>query len=79
MGLGMWMMSSRKRWAEDFGIWKKGVSWDLDLDEASWFFGARLGQTSCLRQGAARGGSDGKVSIERNCVSLSLSPHVEKL
>ena len=30
---------ARKRWAEDFGIWKKTktVSWDLDLDEASWF------------------------------------------
>ena len=26
-----------KRWAEDFGIWKKTVSWDLGLDEASRF------------------------------------------
>ena len=30
----------RKRWAENFGdffLKKKAVSWDLRLDEASWF------------------------------------------
>ena len=37
MNWGCEWRHARKRWAEDFGIWKKTVSWDLDLDEASWF------------------------------------------
>ena len=41
-------------------------------------FGVRRGQTSSLRQRQHVVGSDGKVSIERNCVCVSLSPLVEK-
>ena len=64
-------------------FWIKAVSWDLDLDEASWFLGeagpvmdcgvrTRVGWVSELRA------DDGRtVSIEKLCVSLS--PCVEKL
>ena len=39
---------ARKRWAEDLGWFfeKKTVSWDLNLDEASWLFGPGRSQSS---------------------------------
>ena len=49
------------------------VSWGLRFDarRRKAIFGARRGKTSCLRRGRTWWRSDGKVSIERNCVSLS--------
>ena len=46
MGQGMWMTSCPE--AMGWGFWdlKKTVSWDLDLDEASWFFGPGWGRSS---------------------------------
>ena len=65
--------------AVDLGIWKKkAINWDLSLEEASRF--SELAKSRpvgvyemCRTWG---GGSEGKVSLERNCVSLS--PHVKK-
>ena len=46
-----------ERWAGILWDLKKNpVSWDSMLEEGSWFSGARRGQTSSLRRGAARGG-----------------------
>ena len=59
-------------------FWKKAVSWDLRLDEASWFSGlgeARPGQLG-LRDAPRVVGSDGTVSIVE---IVSLSPRVENL
>ena len=44
----MLMTSCPEATAEIFGdFWKKNpVSWDLNLDEASWFFGPKQGQSS---------------------------------
>ena len=49
--------------AEDLRDLKKTVSWDSSLEEGSRFLG--------LRNVPHVVGSDGKVSFERNCVSLS--------
>ena len=64
-------------------FWKKAVSWDLDLGEASWFFRTWQGQGSLWTVGCMRVGwvselraDDGRtVSIEK---IVSLSPRVEK-
>ena len=62
--------------AEDFGIKKKTVSWDLNFEQES-----RLSELAEARPVVSGGGrtwwvSEGKISIERNCVSLSL--HMSK-
>ena len=44
----------------------------FDLGRSKSIFGARRSQTNSLRRGPHVVGSDGKVSIERNCFSLSL-------
>ena len=55
-----------------FVILKKAVSWDLDIDEASWFFGPGRGQSSYGLGGAPHVvGSDGTVRIAKIvCLSL---------
>ena len=55
-----------------FGNLKKTVSWNLSLDEASRF--SELAEARPVVCGAVSHvvGSDGKVRIERNCVSLSV-------
>ena len=74
----MWMTSCPEAMGRDsYGFWIKAVSWDLDLDEASWFFGPefvdcvvrmRLGWVSELKV------DDGRtVSIEKLCLSLLVS------
>ena len=61
--------------AEDFGRFEKVSSWDLDSEREGSAFGARWSQTNLCATGAARdGGADGKVIIERICISL---PYVE--
>ena len=53
---------------------KKTVSWDLDLDEGSWFSGAHRGQTSSLRRDAARGEVRWKSQHRKKlCLSLLMS------
>ena len=68
----------RKRMRRILGILKKSVSWELDSEREGSTFGARRGQTNLCATGAARdgggGGADGKVIIERSCISL---PYVE--
>ena len=55
------------------------MSWDLDFDEASWFFGPGRDQSTYGLGGALHiVGSDGTVIIVE-IVCLSLSPHVENL
>ena len=49
MGLGMWMTSCPEAMGRGFWVIfekKKAVSWDLNLDETSWFFGPGRGQSS---------------------------------
>ena len=57
-------------------FWKKAVSWDSDLGEASWFLSlgkARpVGSTRCAARGLVRW----NIQHSRNCVSLS--PRTEK-
>ena len=56
-------------------IWKKSVSWELDSEREGSTFGIRWGQTNLCATGTARdGGANGKVIIERLCISL---PYVE--
>ena len=54
---------------EDLGIWKKVVSWDSTQEEGSRFLVRPVGvyEMCCTWWG-----SDGKVSLERKFVSLSL-------
>ena len=63
----------RKRARRILGISKKSVSWVLRSEEEGWLLLARSGFVA----GAARdgAGADGKVIIERLCISL---PYVEK-
>ena len=83
--LGMWMTSCPEAMVMDSLLfWIKAVSWDLDLDEASWFFGPEWGQSSYgLRSVHARWLSQWveswrwKNSQHRKIVSLS--PRVENL
>ena len=75
----MWMTSCTGSVHGGFeGIWKKSVSWELDSEEEGWLSLARRSQASGLVADATRigrgGGSDGKASIERLC----LSPYVKK-
>ena len=77
MGLGMWMTSGLEAMGWD-SLWFriKAVSWDWDLDGASW--DSSLGEaTPVVSAGCARAfvGSDETVSIEK---FVSLSPRVEK-
>ena len=51
---------------------KKPSELRFGLGRSKSIFGTHRGQTSSLRQRQHVVGSDGKVSIERNCVSLSL-------
>ena len=78
MDRGTWMTSCPE--AMGWGFWnlKKAGSWDLGLDEASRF--SELVEASPVVCGGVPHvvGSDGKVSIERNCVCLSLSLLVSK-
>ena len=63
--------------AEDFGGFEKSqLSWELDSEREGSTLGARWGQTNLCATGAARDGgrADGKVIIERLCISL---PYVE--
>ena len=71
MRLETWMMSCAE--AMGWGFWnlKKNSVLRFGLGRSKSIFGARRGQTSSLRWGATVVGSDGKVSPERNCVSLS--------
>ena len=52
-------------------FWKKGVSWDLKLDEASWFLdlgeASSVGSTRCAARDVARWNSP----HSKKCVSLS--------
>ena len=58
-----------------WGFWKKWVSWVPGSEEDGWLSLARRSQAGGLVAGAhVMGGGDGKVSIERLC----LSPYVEK-
>ena len=67
---------------EDFRRFEKVSSWEVDSKREGSTFGARWGQTNLCGMGAARdgcggggvGGADGKVIIERLCISL---PYVE--
>ena len=71
-----WRHASEAR-AEDLGRFEKSqLSWVLRTEREGSTFGARRGQTSLRATGAARdgGGADGKVIIERLCLSL---PYVE--
>ena len=48
IGLGMWMTSCPEAMSWDsYWFWIKAVSWDLDLDKASWFFGPGRGHWVC--------------------------------
>ena len=51
-------------------FWKKAISWDLSLEEASWF--SSLGQARPVKSTrcAARGGARWISQHSRNCVSL---------
>ena len=64
--------------AEDFGDFEKVVelSWELDTEREGSIFGARWGQTNLRAKGTTRDGgwADGKVIIERLCIS---HPYVE--
>ena len=53
-------------------FWKKAVSWDLKLDEASWF--SNLGEARPVESTrcAARGGVRWNSQHSKNCTSLSL-------
>ena len=49
----MWMTSCPEAMGWDsWWFWIKAVSWDLDLDEVSWFFGPGRGQWVCALRGA---------------------------
>ena len=65
---------ARKRWAEDF--WKRSVSWDLKLDEASWFLdlgeASPVGSTRCAVRCWVRWNS-------QHSKIVSLSSRVENL
>ena len=78
IGLGREWRHARKRWGGILGDFeKKAVSWDLTLDEASWFLS--LGEASPVGDYGMRRAfvwSDGTVSIVK---IVSLSPRVEIL
>ena len=61
---------------EDLGDFEESqLSWELDSEPEGSTFRARWGQTNLGATGATRvGGADGKVIIERLCISL---PYVE--
>ena len=46
MGLGMGMTSCSEAMGWGFWVIFEAVSWDIKLDEASWFFGPGRGQAS---------------------------------
>ena len=79
MKLVMWMTSCPEATGWDsLWFWIKAVSWDLNLDEANWFFGPGRGQSSLWTAGCAaccrvRWNSQ----HSKNCVSLS--PRVKYL
>ena len=60
---------------EDFGDLRKVSYLSFSVRGRRLNFGARRDQISGLRRGAARGGlgEDGKVSIERLCITLLMS------
>ena len=62
-------------WAEDLGIWKKTNSkLRFRLGRSKSIFGARRGQTSSLRRGAARGGVRWKSQDRKKlCLFLLMS------
>ena len=61
--------------AEDFRRFEKVSSWELDSKRKGSTFEARWGQTNLCATGTTHdGGADGKVIIERLCLSL---PYIE--
>ena len=68
----MWMMScTGSACGILWGFWKSLFSWELDSEREGSTFEARWGQTNLCTTGATRdGGADGKVIIERLCISL---------
>ena len=73
MELRMWMTSCPEVMGWGFWVifWKKAMSWDLDLGEASWFLdlgeSSPVGSTRCAVHGGVRWNSQ----LSRSCVSLS--------
>ena len=71
---------ARKRRAEDFGIWKKAVSWDLNSERESWDLGLdeanRFSEFAEARPVVCSGGrtwwSEMKKSAQKEIVSLSV-------
>ena len=71
----MWMTSCTGSTQRILGDLKKSVSWVEKMGEDGWLSLARQSQASGLVVGATHvGGEDGKVIIERLCISL---PYVE--
>ena len=85
MWLGMWMTSCPEAMGWDsLWFWIKTVSWDSELDEASWFFGPGRGQWVCGLRGALARWLSQWVKGWRWTNSqyrkiVSLSPHDENL
>ena len=74
---GMWMTSCTESERGGFGgIWKKSVSSELDSHGKSRLSGLAEARWICVLQAPHEmgGGADGKVIIERLCISL---PYVE--
>ena len=72
-----WMKSSPEAMGWGFLELEKN-SWDSTLEEGSWFSGARRGQTSSLRRGAARGRVRWKSQHSKKlCLSLLVSKNLE--
>ena len=78
MWRGTWMTSCPE--AMGWGFWnlKKSIGWDSTLEEGSCFSGARRGQTSSFRRGAARGGVRWKSQQRKKlCLSHLMSKNLK--
>ena len=69
----------RKRARRILGIWEKSVSWVLASEEEGWLSGlAEIRRVVCsgVPRVVVGGGADGKVSIERLCITLLMSKNL---